>query len=64
MENTLEDLLENLSEALDKMINTYRDILHTAQEKKDHIISGDIQLFVPRIDRFLPIATGAKLYIV
>ncbi len=42
MESTLEDLLENLSESLDKMINTYRDILHTAQEKKEHIISGDI----------------------
>jgi len=31
-------------------------------ETENHIISGDIQLFVPRIDRFLPIATGAKLY--
>ncbi len=32
-------------------------------ETENHIISGDIQLFLRRIDRFLPIATGAKLYI-
>ncbi|MFH1782419.1 MAG: capsule assembly Wzi family protein [Candidatus Omnitrophota bacterium] len=31
-------------------------------ETENHIISGDIQLFLRRIDRFLPIATGAKLY--
>jgi len=31
-------------------------------ETENHIISGDIQLFIRRIDRFLPIATGAKLY--
>ncbi len=38
----MEILLQDLSETLDKMINTYRDILHTAQEKKEHIIAGDI----------------------
>ncbi len=38
----MENLLQNLSETLDKMIITYRDILHTAQEKKEQIISGDI----------------------
>ncbi|MCF6159499.1 MAG: flagellar protein FlgN [wastewater metagenome] len=38
----LENLLHNLSETLGKMITTYEDILHTAQEKKKHIISGDI----------------------
>ncbi len=31
-------------------------------ETENHIISGDIQFFIRRIDRFLPIATGAKLY--
>ncbi len=31
-------------------------------ETENHIISGDVQLFIRRIDRFLPIATGAKLY--
>ncbi|NQT74983.1 MAG: hypothetical protein HQ566_00515, partial [Candidatus Omnitrophica bacterium] len=31
-------------------------------ETENHIISGDLQLFIRRIDRFLPIATGAKLY--
>ncbi len=31
-------------------------------ETENHIISGDIQLFIRRIDRFLPVATGAKLY--
>jgi len=31
-------------------------------ETENHIIAGDIQLFIRRIDRFLPIATGAKLY--
>ena len=31
-------------------------------ETENHIISGDIQLFIRRIDRFLPIATGAKIY--
>ena len=32
-------------------------------ETENHIISCDMQLFIKRIDRFLPIATGAKLYI-
>ncbi|MFA4991812.1 MAG: capsule assembly Wzi family protein [Candidatus Omnitrophota bacterium] len=31
-------------------------------ERENHIISGDAQLFIRRIDRFLPIATGAKFY--
>jgi len=31
-------------------------------ETENHIISGDAQLFIRRIDRYLPIATGAKLY--
>ncbi len=31
-------------------------------ETENHIIAGDIQLFIRRIDRWLPIATGAKLY--
>lgn len=31
-------------------------------ETENHIISGDMQLFLRRIDRFLPIATGIKLY--
>ena len=31
-------------------------------ETENHIISGDAQLFIRRIDKFLPIATGAKLY--
>jgi len=31
-------------------------------ETENHIISGDAQLFIRRIDRFLPVATGAKLY--
>jgi len=38
----LENLLNNLSETLDKMVITYKDILQTAQVKKEHIISGDI----------------------
>ncbi len=38
----MENLLQNLSETLCMMINTYNDIFQTAQEKKDHIISGDI----------------------
>ena len=38
----MENLLQNLSETLDKMIITYKGILHAAQEKKVHIISGDI----------------------
>ncbi len=33
-----------------------------ANEPENHIVSGDVQLFLRRIDRFLPIATGAKLY--
>ena len=31
-------------------------------ETENHIISGDAQFFIRRIDRFLPIATGAKIY--
>ena len=31
-------------------------------EPENHIMSWDIQLFLKRIDRFLPIATGVKLY--
>ena len=31
-------------------------------ETENHIISADAQLFIRRIDRFLPLATGAKLY--
>ena len=31
-------------------------------ETENHMISGDAQLFIRRIDRFLPIATGLKLY--
>ena len=31
-------------------------------ESENHIISGDMQLFIRRVDRFLPIATGIKLY--
>ncbi len=38
----MENLLQNLSETLDLMINTYNDMFKAAQEKKDHIISGDI----------------------
>jgi hypothetical protein len=38
----MENLLQDLSETLDKMIITYSDILHTAQEKKEQIIAGDI----------------------
>ena len=38
----MENLLHDLSETLDKMIITYGDILHTAQEKKEQIIAGDI----------------------
>ncbi len=38
----MENLLQNLSETLDMMINTYNDIFQAAQGKKDHIISGDI----------------------
>ena len=41
-QNILENLLQNLSETLDKMILTYKDILLTAQKKQEHIISGDI----------------------
>ncbi|MFA5388608.1 MAG: capsule assembly Wzi family protein [Candidatus Omnitrophota bacterium] len=33
-----------------------------ADDPENHIMSGDVQLFLRRIDRFLPIATGAKLY--
>ena len=31
-------------------------------ETENHIISGDMQLFIRRVDRYLPIATGIKLY--
>jgi len=31
-------------------------------ETENHIISGDLQLFIRRVDRFFPIATGIKLY--
>lgn len=41
-QNNLENYLQNLSETLDKMILTYKDIFITAQEKQEHIISGDI----------------------
>ena len=41
-QNILENLLQNLSEALDKMILTYKDIFLAAQKKQEHIISGDI----------------------
>jgi len=33
-----------------------------ADEPENHIMSFDGQIFLRRIDRFLPIATGAKLY--
>ncbi len=38
----MENLLQNLSETLGIMIKTYNDIFQAAQEKKDYIISGDI----------------------
>ncbi len=41
-QNNLKNFLQNLSETLDKMILTYKDIFITAQEKQEHIISGDI----------------------
>ena len=41
-QNNLNNLLQNLSETLDKMILTYKDIFVTAQKKQEHIISGDI----------------------
>ncbi len=41
-QNILKNLLQNLSETLDKMILTYKDIFLTAQEKQEHIISGNI----------------------
>jgi len=41
-QNILENLLQNLSETLDKMILTYKDIFLAAQNKQEHIISGDI----------------------
>lgn len=31
-------------------------------EQENHIMSWDVQFFLRRLDRFLPIATGAKLY--
>ncbi len=40
--NIQENLLQSLSETLDKMILTYKDIFLTAQKKQEHIISGDI----------------------
>jgi hypothetical protein len=33
-----------------------------SDEPENHIMSCDAQIFLRRIDRFLPIATGAKLY--
>ena len=33
-----------------------------ADEPENHIMSFDAQVFLRRLDRFLPIATGAKLY--
>ncbi len=41
-QNDLKNLLQNLSETLDKMILTYKDIFIAAQKKQEHIISGDI----------------------
>ena len=41
-QNILENFLQNLSESLDKMILTYKDIFLTAQKKQEYIISGDI----------------------
>lgn len=38
----MNNLLQNLSETLDKMILTYKDIYIAAQNKQEHIISGDI----------------------
>ena len=38
----MKNLLQNLSETLDKMILTYKDIFIAAQNKQEHIISGDI----------------------
>jgi len=38
----MKNLLQNLSETLDKMILTYKDIFIAAQSKQEHIISGDI----------------------
>ena len=41
-QNIPENLLQNLTETLDKMILTYKDIFLTAQKKQEYIISGDI----------------------
>ncbi len=41
-QDNLNKLLQYLSETLDKMILTYKDIFVTAQKKQEHIISGDI----------------------
>ena len=41
-QNNMKNLLQNLSETLDKMILTYKDIFIAAQKKQEHIISGDI----------------------
>jgi predicted metal-dependent hydrolase len=41
-QNNVNNLLQNLSETLDKMILTYKDIFLAAQEKQEYIISGDI----------------------
>jgi len=38
----MKNLLQSLSETLDKMILTYKDIFVAAQSKQEHIISGDI----------------------
>ncbi len=38
----MENLLQNLVDALSKMTSVYKDILQTAEDKRKHIISGDI----------------------
>lgn len=38
----MDELLENLFDTLDKMTAVYQEILHAAEEKQGHIISGDI----------------------
>ncbi len=41
-QNNEKNLMQNLSETLDKMILTYKDIFIAAQKKQEYIISGDI----------------------
>ncbi|MCP4255845.1 MAG: flagellar protein FlgN [Candidatus Scalindua sp.] len=41
-QNNEKNLMQNLSETLDKMILTYKDIYIAAQKKQEYIISGDI----------------------